>query len=84
MHARRHAGPSASAPLPAHGRGRRWDGLVVLGLRLALLKSAGVTEFARVFQNRALRGRPNLMLSRMGGTEWLRRAANRSGTVLRK
>ena len=29
----------------------------------------GVTEFARVFQNRALSGgKPNLMLSRMGGS----------------
>ena len=55
--------PLRSPPTVAVVGGTGWS----LGLRLALLKSAGVTEFARVFQNRALRGGPNLMLSRMGG-----------------
>ena len=66
MHARRYAGP----PLPAHGhaRARRWDGWVGPAARSSPRAfKIGVTEFARVFQNRALRGKPNLMLNRMGG-----------------
>ena len=69
MHARarRYAGP----PSPAHGRA--WFGTggshSVLARPVVAFK-IGVTEFARVFQNRALSGgggKPNLMLSRMGG-----------------
>ena len=56
-------------PLPAHGRA--WFGTggshSVL-VRPVVAFKIGVTEFARVFQNRALSGgKANLMLSRMGG-----------------
>ena len=58
-------------PVPAHGRA--WFGtggshsVLVRPVAVVAFK-IGVTEFARVFQNRALSGgKPNLMLSRMGG-----------------
>ena len=67
MHA--HGGMQALPPSPAHGRA--WFGTggshSVLVQPVVAFK-IGVTEFARVFQNRALSGgKPNLMLSRMGG-----------------
>ena len=60
-------------PFPAHGRARFGTGgshsVLVRPVAVVAFK-IGVTEFARVFQNRALSGggKPNLMLSSsMGG-----------------
>ena len=63
--------PSSFPHSPAHGRARFGTGgshsVLVRPVAVVAFK-IGVTEFARVFQNRALSGgKPNLMLSRMGG-----------------